>query len=136
MDRHRAVANYVQERSQSALQMTKPAENTEPATDADFKSYVLYVDGPSNRSALCIKCLDALSSNPAMKKDTLIQVVESLAQKPTWLQKTPCLVIKDERRALKEDACVAYILENKTKERETYSRQKKSYKKAQWTLDN
>ncbi len=135
MDRHRAVANYAQQRSQSALQVTKPAENSEPATDADFKSYVLYVDAVQNRSTLCMKCLDALSSNPAMKKDTLIQVVESLAQKPEWLQKTPCLVIKNERRALKEEDCVAYILENKTKERETYSRMKKSHKKAVWTLE-
>ena len=136
MDRHKAIASYAQERSQSALQMTKPSENSEPATDADFKSYVLYVDSAQNRSALCIKCLDALSSNPAMKKDTLIQVVESLAQKPAWLLKTPCLVIKNERRALKEDDCVSYILENKTKDRETYSRHKKNYQKAVWTLDN
>ena len=48
MDRHKAVANYAQQRSQTALQVTKPAENSEPATDADFKSYVLYVDSPVN----------------------------------------------------------------------------------------
>ena len=123
MDRTHEASEYANSRSHAAIQ-NKPMGAPEPATDADFKSYVLYVTPAAKRSQNCRKALEALALNPSMKIDTLIQDVEALASKPTWLDSAPCLVVKSERRAFKDEAAVKWILENVQKTPSAYGRSK------------
>ena len=65
---------------------------------------------------------------------TLIQDFESLQQRPGWLDTVPCLVVKSERRAFKDDACIKFIEEYKHVGAVDYRSLKKStgYKKVVW----
>ena len=108
------VAEFAQDRIREGLQ-TKPSGREEPPTDGDFKSFVLYVYSGAKRTPECFKALEALSRNPTMKLNTLIQDVDSLLSKPTWLSIVPCLVIKDEKRALAGDGAIEYISTLKSK---------------------
>ena len=127
-----AAAAYALERSGSAVQ-SKPT-TVEPPTDYDFKSFVLYVHESSKRGPLCLNALSELSNNAAMKKDTLIQDLESLPLVPSWLDSVPCLVVKSERRAFKDDACIKFIHEYRHKGAVGYRTSKLStgHKKAVW----
>jgi len=87
-------------------------EVKEPPSDADFVSYVLYVSPAINRSPACLRALESLTANPGMKSDTLIQNADSLPSRPSWLSSLPCLVIKAEKKALCNEACVQYIQSN------------------------
>jgi len=131
MDRNHEVSQYAHSRSQAAVQ-SKPVP-TDSMTDADFKSYVLYVNSASKRSAACTRALEALSANPNMKIDTLIQDVDALHSKPSWLEAVPCLVVKSEKKAYKDEAAIAWILDHHTKKSfTTYSRHKASGHKNTW----
>lgn len=138
MSRSNEAADYAHERSLTAVQ-SKPSN--EPPTDADFKSFILYVNSHSQRSSVCTKALEALSSNPEMKKCTLIQDVDALSSRPVWLETVPCLVLKSERRALKDEACIQFIHEYVCKGAVPYSsgKQKKTVghsnkKESMWTF--
>ena len=126
------AAKYALDRSGTAVQ-SKPS-TVDPPTDYDFKSFVLYVNEASKRTPLCIQALSALSANTLMKKETLIQDFESLQQRPGWLDTVPCLVVKSERRAFKDDACIKFIEEYKHVGAVDYRSLKKStgYKKVVW----
>jgi hypothetical protein len=132
MDRKNNFAEKALARTNSAVQ-SKPPSAAEPSTDADFKSFILYVSSADKRSAQCIKALEALSLNSSMKLDTLIQDVDALASRPTWLDSVPCIVIKSEKKALKDDACVRFIIENKHKGLGiSYSKQRGHRSKVIW----
>jgi hypothetical protein len=102
------VSEYALARQGSALQ-TKQSGPTEIPTDGDFKSYVLYIHSGEKRTPYCLQALEALTANPKMKLDTLIQDVDALPTRPVWLETVPCIVIKSEKRALKESAAIDYI---------------------------
>jgi hypothetical protein len=128
MDRHREIADYALSRSSSAVQ-DKPS--AEPPSDSDFKSFVLYIDAA--RSQPSMKALEALNANPAMKRETLIQVVESLPFRPAWLESTPCLAVKSEKRAFMDAGCIKYISEYKHKGPDTYTAKKRlGHAKKDW----
>lgn len=116
--RAREVADFAHARSLADGTRPKqaaPGAAEAPPTDADFKSFVLYVHGAASRSPECIRALEALTTNPNMKLDTLIQDVDALPMRPQWLSSVPCLVVKAERRALTADACVAFIASHKAR---------------------
>lgn len=111
------AAEYARMRESAAVGSSasiKPpaADAAAAATDADFKSYVLYVHRADARSPACVRALEALTRNPRMKLDTLIQDMEDLAAVPAWLDSAPTLVVRAERRAYKGDAAVEYIVEH------------------------
>lgn len=114
MDRRNNFAEKALARSASAVQ-SKPSAAAEPSTDADFKSFVLYVSSADKRSAQCIKALEALSHNSSMKLDTLIQDVDALPSRPSWLDTVPLIVVKSEKKALKDEACIKFILDSRHK---------------------
>jgi hypothetical protein len=106
----------------------------EPPSDYDFKQFVLYVNDKDKRTPQCLSALAALSQNPEMKKETLVQDFGSLVTVPPWLNSVPCLVVKSERRAFKDDACIKYIKDYKHKGAVGYSSFRKGtgHKKAGW----
>lgn len=57
MDRRNNFAEKALARSASAVQ-SKPPASAEPSTDADFKSFVLYVSSAEKRNSQCIKALN------------------------------------------------------------------------------
>jgi len=93
----------------------KPTPPQQPLTDADFKKFILYVESPEDRSPLSNEALRELSKSPSMKIETLIQYVTSLPNVPSWLDKVPCLVLKEEKKALKGQECIKYIADFQTK---------------------
>lgn len=106
------AAEYARMREAAAsagLAKPPPADAAAAATDADFKSYVLYVHRADMRTPACTQALEALTRNPRMKLDTLIQDVEDLTTVPGWLDAVPTLVVRGERRAYKADAAIEYI---------------------------
>lgn len=131
MNRNREIAEKALDRTNSAVQ-SKPHQS-DPATDADFKSFVLYVNASEKRSSNCIQALEALAGNPSMKLDTLIQDVDALPSRPSWLDSVPCIVVKSERRAIKDEACIKFIVERKHKGMGvSYSKQKGHRSKVAW----
>lgn len=82
---------------------------TAPVTDADFKLYLLYVECPEQRTTLSTQVINALSAKPAMKMHTLIQHTSDLVSLPAWLDTIPCLVLKEEKKAMKGHAAIEFI---------------------------
>jgi hypothetical protein len=107
----RDISSFAQSRSQ--LLQEKP-QQSEPPTDSDFKSYVLYVASADKRDAVSVKALDALSANSGLKLDTMIQITDNLLEKPNWMSVLPVIVSKSEKRAYSGPACVEFIAQAKS----------------------
>lgn len=106
-----AASEYALSRVQTAVQV-RPSEKVPSLTDADFKSFILYVENDENGRRLpsSFQAIEALSKVTSVKKDTLIQETNLLSNRPFWLDETPCLVIKNERRAIKGQEAVCQYL--------------------------
>jgi hypothetical protein len=111
------------EQSTSLQNMHQSKQKSTEVSDLDFKKYILYVsggkedDGKENaRKPLCVKTLESLKLNTSLKMDTLIIYADDLLTKPSWLSQLPCLVFKEEKKALSGQACLAYLNSSEAKE--------------------
>jgi hypothetical protein len=112
------------EQSTSLINMHQSQQKPTEVSDVDFKKYVLYVSGGkeengqehNSRKPLCIKTLESLKLNTSLKMDTLIIYADDLLTRPAWLSQLPCLVFKEEKKALSGEACLSYLNSSDAKE--------------------
>ncbi len=114
------------EQSTSLINMHQSQQKATEVSDVDFKKFVLYVSGGREedgqqqhqytRKQLCIKSLESLKSNASLKIDTLIIYADDLLTKPAWLNQLPCLVFKEEKKALSGQACLSYLNSSEAKD--------------------
>jgi hypothetical protein len=129
----RSTAEYANQR-ETTMPKQQLSSNEAPK-DADFKKFVLYVN--AQRDLESLKAIEALSSNPTLKKECHVQDVES-SHKPQWMTTLPMIACKEERKAYGGKECIAYILKTVPTSSTIYRNKTVKYggKKPEWSLPN
>jgi hypothetical protein len=113
-----------------------PSQEQTQTIESDLKRYVLYVSSAKNRRPMCQKALDLLALNAALKLDFFIVDIDDILIRPKWMENIPCMVLKEEKKALSEDGCIRFLMRNiaeyKSKEKTFQKRKALGHQKPLW----
>lgn len=127
------LSSYVEKRNLNAIQKESQVSQDDLPKDADFYSYVLYVNNQENRDQLSSMALDILSKKLNMKKMTMIVFVQTLTTKPDYVDTVPMLVTK-EKKAYKGEKLLEFLTVTKDLPFSNNYRNHQKRKVNAWTL--
>ena len=96
----------------------------------------MYVSSAKDRKPMCQKALDLLALNASLKLDVLIIDIDDILIRPQWMNNLPCMVLKEEKKALSEDGCIRFLMrhigEYKLREKTYQKRKTLGHQKPTW----